>query len=62
MKTNYKLQAEESGLITVLEHDKILSKGFTDNESALHSVWVINGKCVTDFYDVVGSEVFLRGV
>jgi len=44
---------------TVWKNSKVASKGFTDDESALHSIWVLEGKNQNDFY-VVHDKVVAR--
>lgn len=58
-KTNYVLHKEKSGSFTVLNNNKVCSKGFNDIESALHSVWVLNGKNQNHFYKQRDGKVFL---
>lgn len=58
-KTNY-TTIKEGSAISVLEDGKAFTKGFTDVESAMHSIYVTNGKVVGHFYHSVDSEVFLE--
>ena len=48
-KTKYQLN-QEGEQFEVLKNGKIEAKGFNDEESALHSVWVIEGKVYDHFY------------
>jgi len=57
-QTKYVIQ-KESARLTVYLNDKVVSKGFTDIESALHSVWVLNGKNQNHFYKQRDGKVFL---
>ena len=46
---NYKIEPKgEQYMIT--SNGKIVAQGFGDKESALHSIWVIEGKNSNDFY------------
>ena len=42
-KTEYKLEQKDNNL-RVLKNGKIEAQGFGDEESALHAIWVIEGK------------------
>ena len=47
--TQYQLK-EENNQFTVYKNNKIEAKGFNDEESSLHAVWVIEGKVYDHFY------------
>ena len=38
--------------IMVWENSKMVAQGFTDDESALHAIWVLEGKNQNDFFVV----------
>lgn len=59
-KTEYTLLVEESGMIAVLKDGKIEAKGFNDNDSALHAVWVLEGMSLERFYVADGLNVILK--
>jgi len=42
---------------TVWKDSKVASKGFYDDESCLHSIWVMEGKKPDDFYVVCDGVV-----
>ena len=47
--TSYTIKKE--GTIFIVFKDKIIeTKGFTDIGSALHSIWVVEGKVAKDWY------------
>jgi len=39
-----------------------ITKGFFDIESTLHSIWVLNGKVLTNFYEAIDGVVYCREV
>ena len=57
-KTNYELQEEKSGYLTVLKDGKCEAKGFNDEESALHAIWVIEGRDLRYWFKREGAEVY----
>jgi hypothetical protein len=57
--TNYKIKKERESF-TVTENGKVISKGFTSEDAALHSIFVINGRVHNHFYINEGSDVYLK--
>ena len=49
MQTPYTITTE-GRLCTVYKDGKITAKGFFDVESALHAIWVDEGKILEDWY------------
>jgi len=58
--TDYTTQTEDSGSITVYLLDKVVSRGFSDMESAMHSVFVMEGKVKGHFYHEKNRQVYLE--
>ena len=58
MKTNYTIEKSRE-TYRVLKHGKIEAQGFGDVESALHAVWVLEGKKMSEFYTEVDGDVHL---
>jgi|LGVF01.2.fsa_nt_gb hypothetical protein len=55
-KTNYTLKQEDKSISVYLD-DKLVVKGFNDEESALHSIYVMNGSVFNHFYVVRNGMV-----
>ena len=53
----YTLKQEPSARYTVLKDGLVWAIGFLDIESALHSVWVLEGKVYDHFYVVDADGV-----
>ena len=60
IKTNYTIIKEATYI--VMEGGSHVTKGFTDIDSALHSIWVLNGKVKEHFYQEVNGFVYLEQV
>ena len=60
MKKTIYTTIQDGETIEVLEDGKAFTKGFTDMGSAMHSVWVANGKKAHEFYSNIENEVFLE--
>ena len=58
-ETNYTLEYLENNIM-VWNNSKVVAQGFTDNESALHAVWVMEGKNLDNFYKVNDGCVTLH--
>jgi hypothetical protein len=56
--TNYKIKKDRERF-TVIEHEKVVSKGFLNEIDALHSIWVINGEVPNHFYIEKDFDVYL---
>ena len=56
MKTNYTIKPKHNQL-AVYQDNKIVMQGFGDKESALHSIWVTEGKTRGHFYICEGGVV-----
>lgn len=59
VKTKYTLKKKESGLLMVVKDGVIEAQGFNDEESALHSVWILKGSVVGHYYVMDGDDVML---
>ena len=55
-KTNYTVTQDGNNTI-VNKNGSLVAQGFTDTESAMHCVWVMEGKQVGTFFVLVGDEV-----
>lgn len=56
-KTNYEI-VQEGTLFSVYLEGTMACKGFFDEESALHAVWVQNGKKEDNYYTLEGGAVY----
>ncbi len=56
-KTNYDIR-KEGALYSVYDGEKMACKGFFDEESALHAIWVQNGKREDCYYAVEEGVVY----
>ena len=56
MKTNYTLEYCGNNIM-VWRGSKMVAQGFNDDESALHAIWVLEGKNLNDFYAVSSGVV-----
>ncbi|MDQ7067772.1 MAG: hypothetical protein Q9M40_07255 [Sulfurimonas sp.] len=60
-KTDYTIKKEEKDF-SVLKNGLYMTQGFFDKESALHSIWVTEGKDPLEFYVEHDNIVFLTSV
>lgn len=48
-ETDYRIEKVYNNVMVTIE-DKIIAQGLGDTESALHCIWVIEGKNENEFY------------
>jgi len=60
MKTKTDYTIERKRTMTVLRHGKIEALGFSDTESALHAIWVMEGRRPDRWYSEEDGVVYLH--
>ena len=57
MQTEYTI-VKEFNRYTVYDAGATAAKGFSDPESALHAIWVMEGSDKSCFYELMDGDVF----
>lgn len=56
IKTGYTIISKDT-LYAVVKNNKMIAQGFSDKESALHAIWVMESRNINNFFVENNGEV-----